>query len=76
MNTISINVHNPTICHVKSVMQPSMKSGTYYVWLMLQRCEMGHANVLRATCECAAGYVLIIYNVYTYKINRFLKLTF
>ena len=36
-----------------------MKSGTYHVWLMLQRCEMGHANVLRATCECAAGYVLI-----------------
>ena len=49
-----------------------MKSGTYQVWLMLQRCEMGHANVLHATYECAAGYVLI-YNVYTYKINRFLN---
>lgn len=57
VSTISINVCNLTNCHVKSVMQPSMKSGTYHVWLMLQRCEMGHANVLRATCECAAGYV-------------------
>ena len=55
-------------------MQPSMKSGTYHVWLMLQRCEMGHADVLRATCECAAEYVLI-YNVYTYKINFLVNLS-
>ena len=55
VNTISINVCNPTNCHVKSVMQPSMKSGTYHVWLMLQRSEMGHVNVMRATCECAAA---------------------
>lgn len=55
ISTISINVQHPTNCHVQSVMKPSMKPGTYHVWLMLQRCDMGYASVLRATCECAAG---------------------
>ena len=58
VNTISINVQHPINCHVQSVMKPSMKPGTYNVWLMLQGSDMGYASVLRATCECAAGLVL------------------
>ena len=55
VSTISVNVQHPINCHVQSVMKPSMKPGAYHVWLMLQRCDMGFASVLRATCECAAG---------------------
>ena len=57
VSTISINVHHPINCHVQSVMKPSMKPGTYNVWIVLQRSDMGYASVLRATCECAAGLV-------------------
>ena len=55
VSTISVNVQHPINCHVQSVMKPSMKPGTYHVWIMLQRCDMGFASVLCATCECAAG---------------------
>ena len=48
----------PLIVMWQSVMKPSMKPGTYNVWLMLQRNDMGYASILRATCECAAGLVL------------------
>ena len=40
-------------------MKPSMKSGTYNVWLMLQQNDLGYATVLHATCECPAGLVSI-----------------
>ena len=39
-------------------MKPSMKPGSYQVWIMLQRDDLGYATVKCATCQCAAGYVL------------------
>ena len=39
-------------------MKPSMKPGSYQVWIMLQRDDLGYATVKHATCQCAAGYVL------------------
>ena len=61
VSTISVNVQHPINCHVQSVMKLSMKPGTYNVWLMLQRNDMGYASVLRATCECPAELVSITY---------------
>ena len=51
VSTVSVNVQHPINCHVQSVMKP----GTYYVWLMLQRNDMGYASVLRTMYECVAG---------------------
>ena len=42
-------------------MKPSMKPGTYNIWLMLRQNDMGYATVLRATCECPAGLVSITF---------------
>ena len=51
---IEVNCENPLYCHVQSIMKPSMKQGSYHVWLLLQ--SMGpYATICRATCECAAG---------------------
>ena len=54
INQIEINYLNPDYCHVQSVMTPSMKQGTYHVWLLL-RCEGPFASIQNATCQCAAG---------------------
>lgn len=55
IHTMSVNIRHPTYCHVQSVMKPSMKPGSYQVWIMLQRDDLGYASVLCATCQCAAG---------------------
>ena len=39
-------------------MKPSMKRGSYQVWITLQYDDLGYATVNCATCQCAAGYVL------------------
>lgn len=38
-------------------MKPSMKQGSYNVWILLGRVGP-YATIERATCECAAGSVL------------------
>ena len=43
--------NHPEFCHVKCTMKPSMRAGTYHVYLFL-----GREGAL-ATCECAPGYV-------------------
>ena len=48
---IEINAINPDYCHVRSTMKPSMKQGSYLVYILLQK----PASIVRATCECAAG---------------------
>lgn len=55
INTISVNLQHPINCHVESVMRPSMKAGSYRVWIMLGKDDLGYAYVMRATCGCAAG---------------------
>ena len=66
IHTILVNVRHPNHCHVQSVMKP----GSYQVWIMLQRDDLGYATVLRATCQCAAGYALYFH------INTILLLSF
>ena len=42
-------------CHVCSTTKPSMKAGTYQVYVLLGRTgEL--ATMAAATCECAAGH--------------------
>ena len=54
IDNLEVNVQHPLYCHVRSKMKPSMKQGSYCVSVLLGR-EDGFANVLSATCECAAG---------------------
>lgn len=51
---VEANFNNPEYCHVRSSMKPSMKQGSYNVWILLEK--VGHfATIRRATCQCAAG---------------------
>ena len=54
IDRLDINTQHPEYCHIQSVMKPSMKPGSYHVWLLLGR-DGPFASVQRATCECAAG---------------------
>ena len=56
LSVLEVNCHNPHYCHVRSAMKPSMKVGTYKVYLLLGRTG-NFATVVAATCECAAGHV-------------------
>ena len=49
-----VNYENSLYCHVQSVMNPSIRQGSYHIWLML-KCTGPYATVSHATCECAAG---------------------
>ncbi len=51
---LEVNAQHPEYCHIQSVMKPSMKPGSYHVWLLLGRAGP-FASVQCATCECAAG---------------------
>ena len=54
IESLEVNVHNPLYVHVRSSMKPSMKQGSYRVWILLHRDD-DLATVTSATCECAAG---------------------
>jgi len=54
IDRLDINTQHPEYCHIQSVMKPSMKPGSYHVWLLLGR-DGPFASIQRATCECAAG---------------------
>ena len=56
LSVLKVNCHNRHYCHVRSAMKPSMKVGTYKVYLLLGRTG-NFATVVAATCEYAAGYV-------------------
>ena len=62
LDQLSVNINNPKYCHVHATMKPSMKTGVYHVYLLLQSDDKGLASILSATCECAAGYVSIQYS--------------
>lgn len=55
LDKLEVNINNPKYCHVRSVMKPSMKQGTYHVYLLLEQTEGSVASIRVATCECAAG---------------------
>ena len=54
IDSIEVNIHNPLYVHIRSWVKPSMKQGSYHVWILLQR-EDDLATFRSATCECAAG---------------------
>lgn len=53
---IQVNIRHPDYCHVRYIMSPSMKPGSYQGYVLLKRMN-DLATVLSATCECAAGWV-------------------
>ena len=57
MDKFEVNYCHPNYCHVRSLMKPSMKQGTYKVYLLLERIVQDFASICIAKCECAAGYV-------------------
>jgi len=44
---MSVNLQHPINCHIESTMRPSMKSGSYHVWIMLGKNDLGYAHVLQ-----------------------------
>ena len=54
LSKLEVNTCHPLFCHVKCQMTPSMKQGSYKVYLLL-RHEGKLAAISKATCECAAG---------------------
>ena len=51
---IEVNTRSPHYCHVRCTMMPSMKQGTYHVYMLLGR-DGELATIERASCDCAAG---------------------
>ena len=60
LQELEVNTNNPSYCHVRCTTTPSMKSGTYHVYLLLGN-DGGFATVCSAECGCAAGYIFKIY---------------
>lgn len=54
IDRVEVNNNNPDYCHIRSNMKPSMKPGSYSVWILLGRVGP-YATIQHATCECAAG---------------------
>ena len=53
---ILINTNCPPFCYVKCKTNPSMKSGTSVVYILLKG-DGGIASIASAMCDCAAGFV-------------------
>ena len=69
---LEINIKNPSYCHVRSNMKPSMKQGSYDVYLLLERTKEDMASIHTATCQCTAGYATYMYSLYTFNIIFFI----
>ena len=41
---LEVNVQHPQYCHVQSSMKPSMKPGSYHVWILLERTICHHSQ--------------------------------
>ena len=54
LQELEVNTNHPRYCHVRRTMNPSMKAGTYHVYLLLGR-EGSLATIYSAKCECATG---------------------
>ena len=50
---IEVNINHPLYCRVRCTIKPSMKSGVYRVYMLLQR-DGELATIYSAICECAA----------------------
>lgn len=54
MDQLEVNACNLSFCHLCCLMKPSMKTGTYRVYILLGKDGI-HAKIVNASCECAAG---------------------
>ena len=54
LDLLQVNTMHPDYCHVRGTTKPSMKPGTYQVYLLLSKKD-SFGKIKRATCECAAG---------------------
>lgn len=52
-----VHYTHPRYCHVKCDMIPSMKTGTYRVYVLLVKSGDLASRIEKATCDCVAGYV-------------------
>ena len=52
---IEVNVENSQFCHVRCHTTPSMRPGTYHVYILLSQENELAVSVEIATCQCAAG---------------------
>ena len=71
---LEININNPSYCHVRSNMKPSVKQGSYDVYLLLERTKEDMGSIRAATWQCTAGYVCYMYLSYTFKTLLFISL--
>ena len=55
MEKLEVNYCNPTFCHVRCTMKPSMKDGSYTVYVLLEKLTQYTTNIRCATCQCTAG---------------------
>ena len=55
MEKLEVNYHNPTFCPVRCTMKPSMKDGSYTVYVLLEKSTQYTTTIHRATCQCTAG---------------------
>ena len=58
MNKLEVQTRHPNFAFVRSVMTPSMRSGTYSVKVLLKKQTVNNqvvGDVCQASCECAAG---------------------
>ena len=62
-----MNTAHPLYCHIRAMLTPSMKPGSYKVFLLLQR-EVNVASVHSATCECAAGKPFYLWHIKTFSL--------
>ena len=62
---LEININNPSYCHVRSNMNPSMKQEFYDVYLLLEQTKEDMASIRTATCQCTAGYAGYMYTHHT-----------
>ena len=54
LDQLQVNTAHPCYCHIRGTTTPSMKPGSYHVYLLLRR-EGEVASIETATSECAAG---------------------
>ena len=51
---LQVNALHPEFCHIRGTCTPSMKPGSYQVYVLLSR-DGDVAGISAATCQCAAG---------------------
>ena len=55
MEKLEVNYRNPTFCHIRCTMKPSMKDGFYTVYVLLEKSTQYTTTIRHATCQCTAG---------------------